>query len=206
VKIEAILFDLGKVIIDFNFELGMQRWAANCRLPRAEFEQVIWAKDWIRRFERGEISTAEYHRYLCDVGTLQMELKEFRESWADVFHPDLIVSEALLADLKRNYPLILVSNTNEVHVEFVASRYRVFDYFDHKIFSHEVRSLKPDSRIFEAAIAASGKSPDALFFTDDREENIEAARRFGIHAHQFISESDLIEALRAHGVTVGLNR
>jgi putative hydrolase of the HAD superfamily len=136
VKIEAILFDLGKVIIDFNFELGMQRWAGNCRLTREAFEQVVWAKDWIRRYERGEITTAEYHRYLCEVGTLQMELEEFRESWSAVFLPDLIVSEALLADLKRNYPLILVSNTNEVHVEFIASRYRVFNYFDQKIFSH----------------------------------------------------------------------
>jgi glucose-1-phosphatase len=202
VKIEAILFDLGKVIIDFNFELGMQRWAGNCRLSREEFERVIWAKDWIRRYERGEISTADYHRYLCDVGTLQMELEEFRQSWSEVFMPDLIVSEALLADLKRNYPLILVSNTNEVHVEFVAARYKVFDYFDHKIFSHEVGSLKPDRKIFEAAIAASGRPADALFFTDDREENVQAATRLGMHAHQFVSESALIEALRAHGVAV----
>jgi putative hydrolase of the HAD superfamily len=200
VKIEALLFDLGKVIIDFNFELGMQRLAANCGLSRVEFEQVIWSKNWIRRYERGEISTADYHKYLCETGRLQMKLEEFRESWSSVFLPELIVSEALLAELKRNYPLILVSNTNEAHVEFIGSRYKVFDYFEHKIFSHEVGSLKPDRKIYDAAIAAAGKPPAALFFTDDREENIAAARQIGIHAHRFVSESDLIEALRAHGV------
>ena len=88
VKIEALLFDLGKVIIDFNFELGMQRLAANCGLSRVEFEQVIWSKNWIRRYERGEISTADYHKYLCETGRLQMELEEFRESWSSVFLPD----------------------------------------------------------------------------------------------------------------------
>ena len=201
-KIEAILFDLGKVIIDFNFELGMERMAGNCGLPREDFERVIWDKDWIRRYEKGEISTSDYHRYLCDAGQLQMKLEEFRESWSSVFLPDLIVSEALLANLKRNYPLIIVSNTNEAHVEFIASRYKIFDYFDHTIFSHKVGSLKPDRGIYDAAIAASGKPPEALFFTDDRQENIDAARELGIQAHLFVSESDLIDALRDHGVTV----
>jgi FMN phosphatase YigB (HAD superfamily) len=148
----------------------------------------------------GEISTADYHRYLCDFGQLQMALEEFRECWSCVFLPDLIVSEALLADLKRTYPLILVSNTNEAHIEFIASRYRVLEYFDHRIFSHEVGSLKPDRKIYDAAIAAAGKPPNSLFFTDDRAENIEAARKLGIQAHQFVSEPDLIDALRRHGV------
>jgi glucose-1-phosphatase len=202
VKIEAILFDLGKVIIDFDFELGMERLAGNCSLPREELRQVIWNEQWIRRYELGEISTADYHRYLCDFGQLQMELEDFRECWSCMFLPDLIVSEGLLADLKRTYPLILVSNTNEAHIEFIEARYRVLEYFDHKIFSHEVGSLKPDRKIYEAAIAASGKPPGALFFTDDRSENIEAARGMGIQAHQFVSETDLIEALRRHGVQV----
>ena len=107
--------------------------------------------------------------------------------------------------MKRNYPLLLVSNTNEAHVSFIKARYRVFDYFDHKIFSHEVGALKPDRKIYEAAIAASGKRPEELFFTDDRQENIEAAREFGIHAHQFVSESALIDALRRHGVEIENN-
>jgi FMN phosphatase YigB (HAD superfamily) len=203
VKIEAILFDLGKVLIDFNFELGMERLAGYCTLPPEEFKRVIWNEEWINRYERGEISTADYHRYLCDIGRLQMELEEFRECWSCVFLPDLIVSEGLLAELQRSYPLIVVSNTNEAHVEFIQSRYKVLDYFEHKIFSHKVGSLKPDRKIYEAAIAASGRPPEALFFTDDRPENIAAARDLGIRAHQFVSESDLVRALRQHGIEVG---
>ena len=88
-------------------------------------------------------------------------------------------------------------------MKFIDVRYKIFGYFDHTIFSHEVGSLKPDRKIYDAAIAAAGKPPDALFFTDDREENIEAARALGIHAHQFVSESVLIQALRDHGVDVG---
>src|SRR5688572_25416007 len=128
-----------------------------------------------------------------------MEFPQFCQTWSSVFIPGTLISEDLLASLKKRYPLILVSNTNAMHVEYLRANYQVFDYFEHLIFSHEVGSLKPDTKIFKAAIAVSGRPPEALFFTDDREENIVAARQLGMQAHQFVSEAKLIEALREAG-------
>ena len=202
-KIEALLFDLGKVLIDFDMETGIRSMAARCSITRDKFEEVLWNKKWIRGYERGEISTEQFHRYLCDSGSLNMDLSQFRETWSSIFLPGLIVSEGLLPALKRNYPLILISNTNQGHAEFIRSNYGVFTHFTHLIFSYEVGSLKPDRRIYEHAIAASGKPPDRLFFTDDREENILAAREMGIRAHRFVSEAKLVEELRDLGIDLG---
>ena len=168
-KIEALLFDLGKVLIDFNFETGVQALHGACSISRGRLEEVLWDEVWIRRYERGEISTAEFHSYLCETAALDMDLTGFRNVWSSVFLPDLLVSERLLAALKRKYPLILVSNTNEAHFEFIRDRYAVVDYFDHHVLSYEVGSMKPDREIFEHAVRVSGFRPDALFFTDDRE-------------------------------------
>jgi glucose-1-phosphatase len=201
--IETLLFDLGKVLIDFDFERGIQRFAASCTVSRADFERVIWDKNWIRRYERGEISTDQYLRHLRENAGLRMELEEFHDVWSSVFLPDQIMPDELLHSLSQRYPLILVSNTNESHVAFISKRYKVLGFFRHRIFSHEIGALKPDPRIYEAAIAASGKQPQALFFTDDREENIEAATKLGIRAHHFRSVSGLVEALKEHGVDVG---
>ena len=201
--IEALLFDLGKVLVDFDFELGLERFSARSALSRAEFEQVIRDPAWIHRYETGAITTEVYHRYLRESGRLEMSLEEFHEAWSSVFLPDPILPERLLASLKESYPLILVSNTNEAHANFVERRYSLFHHFDHLIFSHEVGAMKPDQRIYDAAIAAAGKSPESLFFTDDREENVESALRLGIRAHRFDSVSGLVEALRSHGVRVG---
>jgi glucose-1-phosphatase len=203
VKIEALLFDLGKVLIDFNFETGVEALHSACSISRDRFEEVLWDETWIRRYERGEISTGEFHSYLCQTAALKMDLSGFREVWSSVFLPGLLVSEGLLATLKRKYPLILVSNTNEAHFEFIRSKYRVVDYFDQHVLSYEVGSLKPDRKIFEQAIRVSGFRPDALFFTDDREENILMAQQFGIHGHQFRTEPLLIEALRAAHIKIG---
>ena len=191
------MFDLGKVLIDFNFETGVQALHSACSISRRRFEEVLWDEDWIRRYERGEISTSEFYSYLCETAALKMDLSEFREVWSSVFLPGLLVSEGLLQELKREYPLILVSNTNEAHFEFVRSRYPVVDYFDRHVLSYEVGSLKPDRKIFDHAIRVAGFRPDALFFTDDREENILMAQELGIHGHQFRTEPLLIDALQA---------
>ena len=201
--IEALLFDLGKVLVDFEFERGLRRFAARTSLSRSEFDRVILDQTRIRQYESGEISTDQYHRYLQETGKLEMSVDEFHEAWSAVFLPGLIVPENLLRNLKERYPLILVSNTNESHARFITENYRVFDYFDRKIFSHEVRSMKPDRKIYEAAIAAAGKPPEALFFTDDREENVEGAAKLGIHVHQFHSVLKLVKALQSNGVSVG---
>jgi len=171
-------------------------------LPREQFERVLFDKAWIRPYERGEISTEQYHRYLCEAGQLRMDLAEFNDSWSSVFLPDLLVSEKLLAHLRDRYPMILVSNTNESHAAYISRNYSVLDYFEAKIFSHVVRSLKPDRKIYEAAIAAAWHPAESLLFIDDREENIEGAEILGIRTHQFTSASRLIEALRSHGVEV----
>jgi len=202
VKIEALLFDLGKVLIDFNFETGVQALHGACSISRDRLEEVLWDETWIHRYERGEISTGEFYSYLCETAALKIDLTGFREVWSSVFLPGLLVSERLLAALKRKYPLILVSNTNEAHFEFVRDRYPVIDYFDQHVLSYVVGSLKPDRKIFEHAIRVSGFRPDALFFTDDREENVLAAGELGIHAHQFRTERMLIAALQAANVEI----
>ena len=201
-KIEAILFDLGKVLVDFNFEIGLQALHAASSISRSRLDEVIWDGNWICRYERGEISTSDYHAYLCQTADLTMDLSDFCRTWSSVFLPEPIVSENLLTALKRNYPLILVSNTNEAHIDFVRSNYGVLDHFNHLVLSYEVGSLKPDRKIFEHAISVSGHDPKALFFTDDREENILAARRLGMKAHQFKTESQLVNALQEAGVQV----
>jgi HAD superfamily hydrolase (TIGR01509 family) len=203
VAIEALLFDLGKVLIDFDFELCIRRFTPRSTLSREQLEGVMRHSAWITRYETGQISTADFHRYLSEHGKLQMSIEEFHEAWAAVFLPGLLVPERLLANLKARYPLILISNTNEAHARFIKGQYPVFSYFEQRIFSHEVGSLKPDRKIFEAAIAAAGKPPSSLFFTDDRVENIEAAQELGIWAHRFVSVPDLLNALKKHGVNVG---
>lgn len=199
--IEAIIFDLGKVLVDFDLDTMIRKFTDSSVEPD-RFRRVFFDTELAYRYESGAITTREFYDHLCRFGGLRMDADTFGSTWTSMFHPGLLVSEKLLAGLSRRYPLILLSNTNEAHVAFIAERYPIFNYFEHKVFSFEVGVMKPDARIFEHAIAISGKKPRALFFVDDREENVHGAQVTGIHSHQFRSEQDLIEALKNAGVAV----
>jgi putative hydrolase of the HAD superfamily len=181
-KIEALLFDLGKVLVDFDLRPMLGVFCENSSKPAAEFETVFRNVDLLRSYETGKISTAQFHEHLRDNGGLQLDFPAFRKIWSDVFHPEVLISEDLLKELKRRYPMILVSNTNEAHIGFIAERYAVLDYFDHKVYSFEVGAMKPDPEIFHRA---------------------QAARALGMQAHQFQSEAGLISALNDAGIQLG---
>ena len=198
--VEVILFDLGKVIIDFDGNEMVRQLSACCSKSVDEFERVLCDSKLAHRYETGAITTEQFYHHLIEFGGLQMTMPAFLKAWSSVFKAELMISEDLLKTLRRRYPLILVSNTNEAHVEFIAKNYPVFDYFEHKVFSFEVHVMKPDRGIYECAIALSRTRPEALFFVDDREENVQGARELGIPAHQFKTEAGLIAALRDSGI------
>src|SRR5262245_46447483 len=130
--IEGILFDLGKVLIDFSMEPMVRYLAANSRKSEDDFRKVLLDPQQLRRYETGELSTQEFYDYLCSEGGLQMDIAGFRSALTSVFAPDLLVSEDLLRSLHERYPMVIVSNTNEVHAEYLLDHYRdrIFDHFD----------------------------------------------------------------------------
>ena len=199
-KIEAILFDLGRVIVDFDMAECESTLASRSGLGREAFLAVLWDSGWIRRYERGELSTGEFHQFLTTTGVLKMDYAEFRRVWSEVFDPVPILPTAFLSGLARRYTMALVSNTNEVHADHIRRNYDVFDCFTHHILSYEVGALKPDPKIFEAAIEATGHSREAVLFIDDREENILAGRALGMQVHQFSSCSGLLRVFEALGI------
>jgi putative hydrolase of the HAD superfamily len=202
VGIQVIIFDLGKVLVDFDLEPMVREMAVDCIKPAAEFEKALRSSDLAFRYETGIITTLEFYEHLREAGGLRMDIDRFRRVWSNVFTPEPLVPEALLKALRTKYRLILLSNTNEAHATFIAENFSVLDHFDHKIFSFEVGLMKPDRRIYEHAIALAGCSPEQIFFTDDRPENVEAARELGIRTYRFGSMEGLVAALEDAGVDV----
>ena len=74
------------------------------------------------------------------------------------------------------------------------------NYFEIYVLSHEVRAIKPEPQIFRAAIEMAPADPDEIFFVDDREENVAAARESGIDAVQFSDAAHLADELRSRGL------
>jgi len=152
-------------------------------------------------YESGKISTVDFYRLVSKKLKLNVSLEKFKQLWGNMFLPEPLLSESFLEALKKTYRLILLSNTNEIHFEFVREKYSILSYIKEYVLSYQVGWMKPDKQIYREAIERTGVQPEEIFFTDDRQENVEAARSTGIQAVQFHSEHELKREMRLLGIS-----
>ena len=117
-----------------------------------------------------------------------------------MFVSEPFLPENLLEGLSRRYRLLLLSNTNDIHYRFLRERYLMLRHFDDFVLSYEVGAMKPDAKIYDEAIRRAGAPADECFFVDDKQINVDAARRAGMDAVRFESRDELERQLRDRSV------
>jgi glucose-1-phosphatase len=198
--IKTVIFDLGKVIVPFELERGYAALQPHCNLPVEEVRRRIVAAGIVGPFEEGRIAPRDFVRRFSDALGLDVEYDRFCELWSTIFLPDPLVPEALVEGLSRRYRLLLLSNTNAIHFEMIRRTYPLLRHFHEFVLSYEVGAMKPDPRIYQAAIERAGCLPGECFFTDDMAPFVEGARRAGIDAVQFQSAAQIERELSARGI------
>jgi putative hydrolase of the HAD superfamily len=196
---KAIIFDLGRVLVDFDFQRGFQALEGVCPYDAAEIRRRIAASDLVERFETGLIEPPDFVAQLSRNLDLDIDYAGFCRLWSSIFtHP--LVPEAMLEGLAARYRLVLLSNTNAIHYEMIHENYTMLRHFHDRILSYEVHAMKPRREIFQAALERCGCHPEECFYTDDIAAYVEAAQRLGIDAVQFESLAQLERELKARGI------
>ena len=198
--IKAILFDLGNVIVPFDFKRAYAKLGPLCSCPVTEISARLRSTDLVRRFETGRIASEPFVGELSTLLGLKTTYSEFCDLWTSVFFEDTLVSESLIVGLRGRHRLLILSNTNPIHFSMLKARYPVFRHFDDFVLSYQVGALKPEPEIYQEAIQRAGCRPDECFFTDDIAVNVEAARNHGMDAVQFLSAEQLEQELKARGL------
>jgi FMN phosphatase YigB (HAD superfamily) len=154
--LKALIFDLGGTIVPFDFRRGYAAMEPLCAYPAAEIPARIRSTDLVRRFETGQIEPEAFVEELCRALELRVSYAEFCDLWTSIFLPEPLIPEAVFAVLRRRYPLVLLSNTNDIHFQMIRRSYPLLDHFDHFVLSYQVGALKPSRRIYEEAVARAG--------------------------------------------------
>ncbi|MGA2268395.1 MAG: HAD family phosphatase [Bryobacteraceae bacterium] len=197
---KAVIFDLGKVLVYFDFQRGFQALEGFCPHTAAEIRQRLAATDLVERFETGLIEPHDFVADLSRILDLDVEYDRFCRLWSSIF-TDPLIPEAMLEGLAARYRLLLLSNTNAIHFEMIRENYPLLlRHFHERILSYEVHAMKPRREIFQAAMERSGCRPEECFYTDDIAAYVEAAQRLGIDAVQFESLAQLERELKARGI------
>ena len=206
-RLPVLMFDFGNVIGYFDYMLIFGRFGARLGMSAESFGAMVEEKGMARllaEFERGALAPEEFSSRIQAEAGLDIPFEEFAADWEDIFEMNTSVGD-LVAELKQQgYTLLLGSNTNAIHAPFYRRRFReTLDHFDHFVYSHEARHLKPDRGFFDACVKAVGVPADSCVFIDDLEANVEGARALGLNGIVYRGDTtQLIEDLRAAGVQV----
>ena len=197
-KISAVCFDLGKVLLHFDWQLMLDRVAKRSPLPPEEISRLLKEDRQVLAYEVGSITSAKFFSHLKKLLQYKGNAKELRAAFSDIFTP-LADHIALAALLAPHYPLAIISNTNEAHIVHAEATYSFFSLFAVRIYSHQVKAMKPDRAIYQAALKAlGGIDPQEALFIDDLEPNILGAVRLGWQTIHLRPEVNLREALASY--------
>ena len=197
---KAIFFDLGRVLIHFDFRRGYRALEGLCPYAAEEIPRRLAGTGLVERFETGLVEPRDFVDQICQTLDMKVDYDQFRVIWSSIF-TDVLIPESMLEGLKRRYRLVLVSNTNALHFEMIRETYaHLLRHFDDLVLSYEVRAMKPQPEIFQAAVELAGCQPEECFYTDDIAAYIEAARQMGIDAVQFESRAQLEGEMRSRGI------
>jgi FMN phosphatase YigB (HAD superfamily) len=179
----TFLFDIGRVLLDFDFETSLARL-----LPLGTtdgLERMTRLLDRKDDFEAGSILEADYVPWAIERMGIDVGPEVFVDSWRNIFTP----VEAMWKTVERlsadGHRLILFSNTNSIHCPWIFENYGIFRHFTGAVLSYETGSIKPHEPIYRHAIDNHGLIPEETLYIDDLPQNCETGRRLGFRTWQY---------------------
>ena len=199
---DALLFDLGRVVLDIDFGRVTACWAGHAACEPALLAGRFSSRDEIfRRHETGEIDDAEFFEYLRAALGIGISDAQFLEGWNAIFAGEMPGIAPLLARAAKRLPLYAFSNTNPPHVEHFSAAYAdVLGHFRKMFLSSSIGLRKPDAAAYDHVVQAIGVPASRIVFFDDLAENIESARARGLIGVHVKSPDDVAAALAELGI------
>ena len=194
-RYRTLVFDIGNVLCSFDLTRTLRAWGPFVPGGVELIQRVV--PPLKERVESGQIGTRAFiEGTMASLGFTGTEA-DFRRGWVEIF--DAIEgTHRFVRELAGRVRLLILSNTNELHWEYLQATYPIFRLFDGYVVSHEAGLAKPDALIYRHLAEKFGIDPREAFFIDDLEENVRAAERegFGVFRFDFRDGSHL-DAVRA---------
>jgi putative hydrolase of the HAD superfamily len=198
---DALLFDLGRVVIDIDFNKAIGCWAGHAGCAAGDLAARFVRAEAYRHHEVGKISDAAYFDSLRAGLGIGISDAQFLQGWNAIFAGEMPGIAPLLARAAKRLPLYAFSNTNNAHAEHFPRLYaEVLGHFREIFLSSSIGLRKPDAAAYDHVVKAIGVPAPRIVFFDDLAENIAGARARGLAAVHVTSPDDVANALAALGI------
>jgi len=196
-NITTLIFDFGGVLINLDRNQCIQNFN---RLGVKNLDKVLnnYAQSgFFEQLERGQINAETFRDEIRKMTSNTLTDSQIDEAWCSFLLDVPSEKLDLLIELRKNFRILLLSNTNSIHIEHSAAtcfNYKgrsMSDFFEKCYLSHEMGMAKPDAEIFEVLLADAKIQANECLLLDDGAKNIEQAQKLGIQTYLVKEREDL---------------
>ncbi|HWD94135.1 MAG TPA: HAD family phosphatase [Verrucomicrobiae bacterium] len=199
-KCSVLVFDLGKVLVDFDYAIAARRIVPLCTSPADPAAFFSKHAELLNRYELGKLTTQGFFDQIKAATGFSGEQAEFNAFFADIFTPIQPMID-LFGELKKTkLPTYIFSNTNDLAVEHIRKRFPFFSDFDAYVLSYEHGAMKPATKLYQIVEQMSGRRGAEILYIDDRAENVAAGVARGWQGVLHESPRSTREALQKLGI------
>jgi putative hydrolase of the HAD superfamily len=194
--IEAVIFDIGGVLLEYDFDLAVHAAVPLAGMPADEIRRRLFGgsgyqghdhRREVLDFERGKISGEEFHAFVEALLGCRIPFPVFCQAWNSIFKHEIAPTVALMRRLQRRNGLKIgaLSNTNVIHFEYIRGKWGVLREITYMYASHEIGHRKPDPDCYHHVLKDMRVAASRAVFVDDFANNVAGARAvgmLGVHA------------------------
>jgi putative hydrolase of the HAD superfamily len=194
---DALLFDLGGVVMGLDWDRAFQRWGRASHVPPEALATLYSFDEPYERHERGEMGEGDYYAALRRSLAIDIPDADFRAGWGAIFTEPVHETVALLEKLRDRVPLYAFSNSNAAHHAVWSRKFApALTNFRRVFVSSQMGLRKPERASFDYIAREIGVAPARILFFDDTLANVEGASRAGLQAVHVAGPGDVRNAVR----------
>jgi glucose-1-phosphatase len=185
--IKAVVFDFGNVIINIDVEKTFSTFAELSFKSPSRVKHLFAEAEVFKKYETGFYSDEEFRDVIRQVLSYPLNDQEIDQAWNALLLDVPKKRLDFIEELRIKYPVYLLSNTNNIHIEqckaYFRNRFGITNFeliFNETFLSYKMGLWKPDYKIYDAVINKIGLKPQEILFLDDNQDNIDAASDLGI--------------------------
>jgi|SRR5438552_13789193 len=194
---QAVVFDLGKVLLHFDYGIAAEKFGRRCGLGATDIRHLIDQSPLLHRFETNKLTPAQFFSELCNATGFSGDLVEFCEIFCNVFSPIEPMIQLHSQLRERGVPTFIFSNTNFLQLEHIRRSYPFFSSFDGYVLSCEHGVMKPDAKLYEIVEQVTARRGNELIYIDDRADNVATAKERGWQTILHVAPEQTIAQVRA---------
>jgi FMN phosphatase YigB (HAD superfamily) len=198
----AIVFDLGKVLLDFDYGIAADKLAARGKVSPGEINRFINQSPLLFRYETGLMTQGQFFEELCAFSGFSGSLEEFGGFFSNIFSPieEMVRLHEHLR--QQGFSTYIFSNTNDLAIKHIRRNFPFFANFDGYILSYEHGAMKPDAKLYEVVEQQSGHRGGEIIYIDDRAENIAAGAARGWQVILQVTPAETLRALEKLSIRI----